>query len=813
MNILDELVARPRLMTDFAHFLVGGEPRVGALETYLDEQLTRTSRNLPASQALNSFEIFQGSLTRAISRCNTFLANLNDRQRSILMLGKVQSGKTANLMGMLAWASDSEILVGVIFTGTTGSLNDQTYKRVLKDLGALPGEPIKTFVAPTARSTACRSMTEEIAALAMARLRFGPANNPLPVVVSMKNKARIGGISNILSAVAEAAGSSATFLCIDDEADQASQNSRAHSRELAATYSAMAGLRKLPMRNLWLSYTATPQAVLLTDRFGELRPDYVSLVPPRQGYFGLDGVTAESFRNQRNVVMDVRTRARNLRSVPESLINALYSFSFSAWVRHNSPDSFYANSNLQKPAEGRPASTQMLIHESGNVVDHERMYRLVKDEWDRLIDQIEAHLARREDSDDWGFHRDRMNACIGNFIDSGAPVQPLQNEFWSPSGQLALLELLQSTRLIVVNSDQSNPTANLDRPVDDSDYAGAAAWIIIGGDIMGRGITVPQLTTSYFLRLATSPNLDTVLQQLRFCGYRLDYLPWIQIYAPPVTFDDLNGMDVVERIVWNRAQRWDLEDRHLQLSMPAVFYVSPPGARFSPTRRGVQDPDIADRRVNGEVLFQAYDIFNPSDFRKNVAVLREWQTSWESAPDFKNDAWLRFDESTDNSVSELLTSWAGNEHETGSLEAVSELFTPEMAELGLSEIPRSIYVSRSLSSFHELVDGNVEQFLKRVNTTRSVKNHSTVQSWANWISHFNQHRGIPSGKRVSLAVAQVGAGQRSLRNKIDHIATTIIIEPILGLTETRNRGSAVALGVGMAILSPGNHQIRSIGHK
>jgi hypothetical protein len=406
-----------------------------------------------------------------------------------------------------------------------------------------------------------------------------------------------------------------------------------------------------------------------------------------------------------------------------------------------------------------------------------------------------------------------MNACIGHFIDSGAPGQPLQEKFWSPSGQVAFLELLRSTQLIVVNSDNSNPTADLERPVDDSDYAEKPAWIIIGGDIMGRGITVPQLTTSYFLRLATSPNLDTVLQQLRFCGYRMDYLPWIQIYAPPVTFDDLSGMDVVERIVWNRAQRWELEDRDLQSSMPAVFYVAPPGARFSPTRRGVQDPDIADRRVSGEVLFQAYDIFNPSDFRKNVAALREWQAGWESAPDFEDDTWFRFDESTDASVSELLLTWSGNEHESGSLEAISELFTPEMEELGLSEIPRTIYLSRSLSSFRELSDGNVDQFLKRVNTTRSVKNHSIVQSWPNWLGHFNQHQGIPSGKRVSLAVAQVGAGQRSLRNRLDYIATTIIIEPILGVTETRNRGSAVALGVGIAILSPGNHQIRSIGHK
>ena len=51
---------------------------------------------------------------------------------------------------------------------------------------------------------------------------------------------------------------------------------------------------------------------------------------------------------------------------------------------------------------------------------------------------------------------------------------------------------------------------------------GADAWVLIGGDILGRGLSIPHLVVTLFLRNPNEPLFDTSVQQMRFCGYRKD---------------------------------------------------------------------------------------------------------------------------------------------------------------------------------------------------------------------------------------------------------------------------------------------------
>lgn len=796
-----------------AHFRVGEAGSSTNFERYLDADRLRTQRMLPISEAEVSSHIFEQALRSSTEKYQAFLSSDVEMRQSYLNLGKIQSGKTANLMGTVAWATDTDIAAVVIFTGITGSLNDQTYQRVLRDLGGLTPSCVRSFLVPTERSPQCSALIEDVLLLASARQSEPFQPGPLPVLVAMKNRARIGAVRRVLDALAERLGPRSTVLVIDDEADQASQNSRSRTRAVAATYRSMAALRTIPMRNLWLSYTATPQALLLTDRFGALRPDFINIVPPRPGYFGLEAVMSSSFSDQRVVVSDVRTRARNLRVVPDSLIDAVYFFALGTWVRQQLPNVFYTGSPVPVASGDRLSSTQMLIHESGNTVDHDRMYRLVVDEWGRFTDLVESHVVGRSDSEDWELHVDRMSRCINQLDLTDSQVEQLAALFWSPEGQIGLLALLRDTRVLVVNADATSPTSDFPRPVNDDDYSAHPAWILIGGDILGRGITIPQLTVSYFLRISGTPNLDTVLQQLRFCGYRRDYQPWIRLFAPDVTFEDLEAMNLVETIVWNRATNWAEQDRNLKEQMPAIFYVAPAGARFNPTRLGVMDPNISDRRLNGEILFQSYDIFNPSYLRTNLQTIREWLSSWidDSQPD--DSEWLRLNEVPDEGIRDLLTMWVSSDQEMGSLEAVSELFNQDTGELGLSDAPRSTVIRRSILDRKLTVASRFNDFLDSVQTTRKARIRNERVTLGTWLDRYSTHRPISSQDRALLAVAHVGAGQRALHRGLPYDATTIIIEPILGLASSRQRDSVVAAGLGIAILSPGDRQIRTMGHR
>jgi hypothetical protein len=56
--------------------------------------------------------------------------------------------------------------------------------------------------------------------------------------------------------------------------------------------------------------------------------------------------------------------------------------------------------------------------------------------------------------------------------------------------------------------------------------------IFVGGNKLGRGVTVPNLITSYYGRNPKRPNADTVLQHARMYGYRQKYLGVIRLFLP-----------------------------------------------------------------------------------------------------------------------------------------------------------------------------------------------------------------------------------------------------------------------------------------
>ena len=109
----------------------------------------------------------------------------------------------------------------------------------------------------------------------------------LPILVSMKTKPRVDALKWMFQEVSERLGEGVTALIIDDEADQASPNAAARKNEEAATYAEFKALRDAATHHVWLSYTATPQAIFLTELDGALRPDFCAVSRPGSGYFGV----------------------------------------------------------------------------------------------------------------------------------------------------------------------------------------------------------------------------------------------------------------------------------------------------------------------------------------------------------------------------------------------------------------------------------------------------------------------------------------------------------------------------------------------
>ena len=355
------------------------------LKNYLENDRKKTKSLLPGPIADEDSHVFEKNIFNITTRLDRFLAS-EEKEIALLVLGKIQSGKTANLLGTVAWAVDRKISLVVIFTGVTEALNDQTAKRINKDLvNKLDEQYVKVFQVPTKSSGESydkllqdltkwitRRSTESIEGLI----------RPIPVLVTLKNPSRVKTLHALIEALQEKFGYDLVSLLIDDEADQASQNAGAHRRKITPTYAAISALRQLDSRNILLSYTATPQAVLLTERNGRLRPNYCVTVEPRANYFGLETAVSDVFINNRVKVDDWLKKPSEMPASPKSLREALIRFACTGWVRFFSPQTFYSSGALAgEMLDKQLKSLQMLVHESGSQKEHRKVYEFVNWEY------------------------------------------------------------------------------------------------------------------------------------------------------------------------------------------------------------------------------------------------------------------------------------------------------------------------------------------------------------------------------------------------------------------------------------------------
>jgi hypothetical protein len=788
----------------------GSSAELGCLNEYFENNRIATKKFLAGDAAIQDSKTFENNVRNITTRLESFLSS-DDREIAFLVLGKIQSGKTANLLGTIAWAADSQVSLGVIFTGVTEALNLQTEKRLRDDLLTLNNQYIKIYTVPTnSKGKNFDELLKDISKWVGRRMnedRLG-MNRPLPVLVTLKNPSRVKTLKVLIEKLQAVHGDSITTLLIDDEADQASQNAKARKREVSETYAAIRALRDLESRNILLSYTATPQAVMLTEQSGRLRPNYCVTVEPRSGYFGLSSAVANEFKDNRVEVVDWLGKPSTMKSAPLSLRSALVRFSWTSWIRFHREILFYAGSGFSSaPLKGQLQSVQMLVHESGAQKEHESIYKLVRDELDSLVDSLTkaatgqlSNSAKKNLIELW---QEDLDA-----IRDGLPER-YKNELNVDIDDLFLsqvLNLLDDSAMQVVNSDKNKPGRQGAIPVSKSEWEEFKLWILIGGDILGRGLTIPQLTTTYFLRHPKNPNFDTVSQQMRFCGYRTNYAHFTYLFAENKTFGIFEVMDQIDSAIWRLAKKWDKERLNILTDMPVVMYAAPPNVKLDPCRKAVHDPDLVDKKITGEYIFSLSNVMNPIHAKQNIPILRNFIEESLESPEIYGE-WMKFSEPSDESVQRILSSWVAEPAEHSLMIGAAELFVAELLELGLSGLPRNILVHR------DLVEKNLEDiqwiFNRKEPSRRVFTPHQGVNT-SNWAKAFEAPI-VGKLAEISwpqLSTRHIGGGQRSLRKKLSEGYTTLLIEPMLGHIEGEK---VVSAGIAVTLFTPDNYEVRIIG--
>lgn len=515
---------------------VGGwQPVVGSVTSQLRKYLLSCGV-LPTPE---SADRVINEASRVLSQCTPPTAVMP--VRTGLVCGYVQSGKTVSMTAVSALAKDNGYRIIVLIAGVTTNLVAQNRDRLETHLRA--AAPEWTWLMLT--NPRGRNHLPAIEALAQEwRSQYYDDGDRRTLFISvMKNHSHLRNLGELLSNVDL---SQIPAIIFDDEADQASLNTRPNDPVPSPTYRNIEALRHVLPRHTYLQYTATPQAPLLISRIDALSADFAELVSPGEGYTGgQEFFGGQAPRVEMIPQSDIFQDGHLPEDPPQSLLRAMQAFFVGV-------------------AAGRLATMRthrsMLIHPSKATATH-RQYRdwanRLKDAWHRVLlaisDPDQAELLREfRDA-----HADLAGTC--DEIPSFEQVRP------------KLPVAINQTAVTLVNSVDGHEVP----------WQNAYSHILVGGEKLGRGYTVKGLTVTYMPRPPGGWTADTIQQRARFFGYHSEYLGYCRVYLHPDVRDVYAAYVTHEEDM--RGRLAEHRGRPLQ-DWRRLFYLD---ERLAPTRRNV----------------------------------------------------------------------------------------------------------------------------------------------------------------------------------------------------------------------------------
>jgi hypothetical protein len=790
-----------------------------ALEQYLVLKKNKFAKS--SGTELGDLEVanLKTDLERLSNRINSFLSDSSEVRDSHLILGKVQSGKTAHMLGVVAGLVNSPCSLVVLVSGVTGQLTRQTQKRLTEDIGGLPKRPIHVLEVPTAgdlskvNSTFIKDLMEKVdrRIRSTAGNKKGVAN--LPVLAMLENVHRVEALRQIIDSLFSKYGQKLNIVIIDDEADQASPNALASQGDESTIYGLLKVIRESGVRNCLLSYTATPQAVLLASRTGALKPRHCSVLSVGQQYFGIKSVTSDRFANRLIELSDVPSP--NQVNAPDSLRSAFLDFLIIGCIRRLAPDHFFGcDEEINRVGHNsfpQSLSVQMLIHPSGRQKDHAKYHQWIK----KIKDEIEESLGARVDDPDPQFINDELQPAYERVLKRSLAYNTVFPALIPTDWIMEITNILVgSTGLVVVNSDSNKPTDGVYMPDNDSDWERNDQWVLIGGDILGRGVTMPNLVSTYFLRAPKSTNYDTLSQQMRFCGYRSRYQDFVYVYAPKPIISRFKEAEIIDRVLFNYASNWDKKNIDLSRNPPEVVFAQRGRSSLAPTRPNVLDRNIIDTQLR-DFVFIPERILYPEILQTNSNIVKRFRDGHVKAFSTGTN-WEVYLQVSDSDIEKIFDWQCNGSRDLSQKAAALIAFDKELEEAGLGDLPRVVAIrngdlfSKILASdsagtfFSEEMMSNVAYRSLLASSRRMLTSNGALGEWKNM---FNRSTDSVPNWILNGEIGYEGDPQRRLRDKeiTPQLGNCVIfaIEPVYVYSAPKpDGGEVIGLGVQLAIMAP-----------
>lgn len=405
-----------------------------------------------------------------------------------LIVGYVQSGKTLSFTTVIGLARDNGFPLVILVAGNKDHLLTQSHERLASDLDVEGGEGLPVWIMEK-NARAQDSQYEQHIRRAISNWRnknLDADEKPTVLLTVLKQNHRLLSLTALLGKL-DLVG--VPVLVIDDEADQASLNTKINQGQESTTYTRLRELREALPSHTLLQYTATPQALLLINIADTLSPNFVHVLQPGEGYVG-----GLQFFGQRTPYVkvipsgDIPPNDALPVDPPDSLLEALRVF--------------FVGLAASIIKGQQPARRSMLIHPARERIVHQSSVQWVtaaKEEWEKTLELPEKDPDRKELVDSFRTAHEEL-------LKTESSLPPLDAII------AKMPRALRNTTVIEFNTRGAPKTPKIK-------WRNAEGWILVGGQALDRGFTVDSLSVTYMPRGIGVGNADTLQQRARFFGY------------------------------------------------------------------------------------------------------------------------------------------------------------------------------------------------------------------------------------------------------------------------------------------------------
>jgi hypothetical protein len=461
-------------------------------------------------------------------------------QRRGLVMGDVQSGKTANYIGLCCKAADAGYRLVILLTGTIEHLRKQTQARLDKGFvgfetrtasvrGAVPRKLYGVGMIDAQPQVQVLTTTEsDFSTILAAQVAIHIDGSAIPtLLVTKKNQNNLKNIIEWISGSLTAQRKlQAPILVIDDEADNASVNTAAGDDPNRINRQ-IRELLGLSQKATYIGVTATPFANAFTrhDSYHAMVGDDLF---PKEFIYSLDPPS--------NYIGAARLFGDLAHDAPPSGYEFIPIDDAEEWLplKHKISAEVSGLPGSLKAAICRFVVAVAIRDIRGSEMDKARSMMVNASRFTRVQNDIQARILEfmqtlKGDVEVYGgsarFDRlpsaQLLRAAYDEIVRQRARIT---SAAVVPEWEQVRSELKNT----LVDRRISVDAVNSNNSVGALTFAGGERRIVVGGNSLSRGITLDGLCVSYFHRKPLAK--DTILQMGRWFGYRDGYEDLCALY-------------------------------------------------------------------------------------------------------------------------------------------------------------------------------------------------------------------------------------------------------------------------------------------